>query len=247
MELIRTAHLNILESSTVSLSAGFEDPAHPLWRLHDRDVGRPFKAASAATLEVKVEQEAEPRAVDRLLIPTGHGLHGMTLDVMHSDDDAVYVPAVPQWTQIGPGLIDRSWSAITRRWWKFIVTSPSSAPEFPELFLTATSEWTRNPERPAGPLEDTANVESLETAGGQERFLLHGPGRRQCVYRVPRAPQTMKDQVESLNASWGQGKPFWLGDHEGTWLFGRLRSPLHLQEVDYRTYSFAFDFLEVRP
>jgi hypothetical protein len=41
--------------------------------------------------------------------------------------------------------------------------------------------------------------------------------------------------------------PFWLCDHEGDWIYGRLTSPIKLVEVAFQTYSFDLDFQEVLP
>jgi hypothetical protein len=246
-KVIKCAGLNILETSAVCLAAGTEDPGYPLYRLYDRDAGRLFRAAGAGTLEVRADQGATPRAVDRLIIPAGHNLDGATLEVLHSDDDSACQPAVPQWAQQGAGLINRTWTSVTKRYWKLRITAPSSAPELGELFLTSTYEWERNPERPAGPLESDFNVEHAQTAAGQDRFLVHGAPKRRRPYRVPRCSGAQRDNIEALFSEWAGAKPFWLEDHEGEWIYGRLQGPLNLREMAPGAYGFDFDFLEVLP
>jgi hypothetical protein len=245
--VIKCAGLNILEGSAVSLTSGAEDPGYPLYRLYDRDAGRMFRAASAGTVEVRADQGASPRAVDRLLVPAGHNLDGATLEVLHSDDDAAYDPAVPGWTQQGTGLVNTAWAAVAKRYWKLRITAPSSAPELAELFLTSTYEWERNPERPAGPLEGVFNVEHAQTAAGQDRFLVHGAPKRRRPYRVPRCSEAQKEGVLALFSDWAGSKPFWLEDHEGSWIYGRLQGPLNLRELAPGAYGFDFDFVEVLP
>lgn len=245
--MLKTAHKNILETSTVALSAGTEDPAYPLYRLYDRNIGRVFRPAAAATVEVKVDQGASDNlAVDRLLIPSGHNLAGMTLDIKHSDDDTAYTEAVPQWTGTD-GLMEKSWSPATHRYWKFIITDPPAVPELAELFLTQTYSWERDPARPAGPFDKVFNVENDLTAGGQERFLVHGDPRRQRLYHMPRCGEAQKGGVLDLYDGYGGSRAFWLYDHEGNWIYGRLRAPLNLREEAHQRYSFEFDFLEVLP
>jgi hypothetical protein len=240
--MIKTAHINLLESSAVTLSAGTEDTSCPLYRLYDRNIGRMFMPAAAEALEIKVDQGASgSQAVDRLLIPAGHNLDGMTLDVMHSENDVAYSPAVTQWVPSGSGLINKSWNAVTKRYWKFIITSSGSIPEIAELFLTSTYEWQRNPSRPTGAIEMVMNAENKVTAAGQDRFLVHGDPKRQRVYTVPRCGETQKDAVTALYDSWGGSAPFWLSDHEGNWICGKLT------EVAYQSYAFNFNFLEVLP
>lgn len=243
---MKTLSVNILETSTVTLSAGAQNPSYPLYRLYDRDIGKLFKASAAATLEVKIDQGASNiQAIDRLIIPAGHNLGGMTLDIKHSADDATYTASVSQWVQSGSGLINKDWPSESKRYWKLIITSPASAPEFAELFLGPAYTWQRLPSRPAGPFDDVFNVEHAETASGQDRFLIHGSPKRQRVYRVVNAASAQKADILSLYSAWQGAKPFWLEDHEGAWLYGRLRRPLELKETSHGRYGFDFDFEEV--
>ncbi len=246
--MIKCAYKNILETAAVSLSAGAEDPSYPVYRLYDRDIGRLFRPAAAVTLEVRADQGAAGSlAADRLLIPAGHNLDGMTLDVLYSDNDADYYAAVAQWAQGGNGLINKSWASATHRYWKLKITAPAVIPQFAEIFLTQTYEWERNPARPAGPFDPEFNVEHSQTAAGHDRFLKHGEPRRRRAYQMPVCGQAQKDNVSAFFDGWAGSKPFWLEDHGGAWIFGRLRGPLNLREVAYQAYSFDFDFIEVLP
>jgi hypothetical protein len=245
--LIKTAWINALETSTVSLSAGAEDSGFPLYRLYDRNIGRAFRPSSAETIEIKIDQgTAGCQAADRLIIPSGHNLNSMTLDIKHSDDDAAYTPAVTQWTGTD-GVISKSWSPVTKRYWKFIITSPSSVPEFSELCLTSTYEWEREPALPAWPSEKAFNVESAHTSGGQDRFLIHGEPKRRHPFHIASCSTAQRDEIATLNDGWQGALPFWLCDHEGDWIYGRLTSPIKLVEVAFQTYSFDLDFQEVLP
>lgn len=244
--MIKTAWMNALETSTVSLSAGTEDSGFPFYRLYDRNTGRSFRSTTAETIEIKIDQggTAAPKPIDRLIIPSGHSLEGMTLDIKHSDDDAVYTPAVTQWTATG-SLITKSWSAIARRYWKFIITSPTSVPGLAELFLTSTYEWDKEPASPAWPSEKEFNVEHALTSGGQNRFLIHGEPKRRRAFHIERLSTTQRDEISALSDGLNGALPFWLLDHEDEWIYGRLASPIKLVEIAYQTYSFDFDFLEV--
>ncbi len=245
--MIKTAHINILETSTVSLSAGTEDTAYPLYRLYDRNVGRLFKPTAAETIEIKIDQGAAGNlAVDRLLIPAGHNLDGMSLDIKYSDDDLAYTPAVTQWTGTA-GLINKSWNAATKRYWKFIITTPASIPEIPELFLASTYSWERGPSRPAGQLDKIFNAENAVTSGGQDRFLVHGDPKRRRSYTLPRMGEAQKDNLLALNDAWQGSKPFWLYDHTGVWIYGKLAGPMDVTEAAYQSYGVRFEFMEVLP
>jgi hypothetical protein len=246
--MLKTAHINILETSNVTLTAGTEDSAYPLYRLYDRNIGRVFRPTAAETIEITIDKGASKiEPVDRLLIPAGHTLDGMTLDIMHSDDDVTYTPAAAQWVQSGDGVIEKSWTAVAKRYWKFIVTSPASVPELAELFLTSGYAWPRDPARPAGPLDYELNMISGRTSGGQDRFQSMGPERRRRSYHVPCAPEAQAQALLVLQAGFGARGPFWMYDHAGQWMFGKLEGQLDVTEVAHQTYSVKFDFVEVLP
>ncbi len=245
---MKTAFVNLLEAATVSLAAGAEDPSYPLYRLSDRNVGRLFKPAAAVTIEIKVDQGAGgTQAIDRLIIPSGHNLDGETLDIKHSTDDIVYTPAVAQWVQSGSELIDKSWGALTKRYWKFFITTPSAIPEIAELFLTETYTWARNPQRPGPSMDKSHNVKRDMTVSGQDRFLVNGDPKRRRPYKVPRMPEAMKGELIALNDAWAGAYPFWLYDHEGSWIYGKLASRMDVREVASGQWSLNFDFMEVLP
>ena len=252
MSLVKCCYINILETGTVSLSAGTEDSDYPLYRVYDRDIGRLFKITAAVTMEIKIDQGASGNlAIDRLLIPAGHNLDGMTLDIKYSDNDSAYYTAVSQWVQSGNSLIEKNWSSITHRYWKFIITSPGSIPEIPELFLTQTYEFEQNPRVPWGPFDDEFNVQNEVTAGGQDRFLIHGDAKKQRNYYIYKGDETQKTNIITLNNAWAGAKPFWLCDHDAVWIYGKLRKPIGIKEEDENEsggyYSLDFDFLEVLP
>jgi hypothetical protein len=246
--LIKTAWTNTLETSTVSLSAGAEDPHFPLYRIFDRSTGRSFRPTSAETIEIKIDQggTGTPKPIDRLIIPSGHGLEGMTLDIKYSDDDAAYTACATQWTGT-EGVISKSWSPVTKRYWKFIITSPTVVPELAELFLTLTYEWKKEPAAPALPSEMEFNVEHAMTSGGQDRFLIYGGPKRRRSFYVARCSTSQRDKIAALSDGLEGALPFWLFDHASDWIFGRLTGQLKLVEVAFQTYSFDFDFLEVLP
>lgn len=247
MSLPLNCYQNILETGAVTLATGAENPDFPLWRLSDRDIGLLFKAAEAVTLTVKIDQGAAGNiAVDRLLIPAGHNFSGMTLDIKYSADDVTYTAAVAQWAGAA-GLINNSWASLTRRYWKFIITAPGTIPQFAELFLCPTYTWEQIPNGPSGDMDPLWNVENLVTAGGNDRFLQHGAAKAQRTYDIARAGDTQKTSISALNAAWAGSKPFWLCDHEGQWIFGKLRSPITLKDTGAARHSFRFDFVEVLP
>lgn len=246
---VKCSYKNIFESGTVTLTAGTEDSNYPLYRIYNRDIGLLFKITAAVTMEIKVDQGASGiLAADRLLIPAGHNFNGMTLDIKYSDNDSAYTAAVTQWVQSGNGLIVKEWTSETHRYWKFIITSPGSIPQLAELFLTQTYTWELNPFYPVPGKDKLFNVENTMTAGGQDRFLIHGDSKRQFNYVVPYAAETQKDNIITLNDAWEGAKPFWIYDVDNdTWVFGKLLTLLNVTEISNQKYGFEFNFIEVLP
>ena len=241
--MIKHAHFNLLEGSTVSLALGTEDT--PLTRLWDRNVGRVFRPTAAETIEVKIDQgEGGGDSIDALMVSAGHNLSGMTLDILHSTDDAAYTPAVTQWTGT-EGLMTKSWQPLVKRYWKFRITSPASPPELAELFLTCVYEWPRNPARPAGRLDREFNVEAMQTQSGLDRFAVRGPAKRLRSYALSSIGEAHKDALVELNEAWAGSKPFWLHDHTGEWIYGTLGEPMQMEEVAHQRYGLGFEFREV--
>lgn len=242
--MIKTAHQNILESSAVTLASGSEDSAFPLGRLYDRGLSMLFKSTLAETLDVVVDQGDSPLQADTLIIAPGHNLEGVTLSLMHSDDGIGYTEAVAPWVA-GTGTIEVSWLPLVKRYWKFTVNSPTEIPAIGEMFITSAYEWQRMPERPVHALEGVPNITRAETSAGAARMLVHGPLRRRRVYSVPRCPQDMAARMLELWDSWGQGRPFWLLDHEGQWMYVSVAGEMDLTEEASGYWSFKLDFMEV--
>ncbi|MDO8282703.1 MAG: hypothetical protein Q7U10_08825 [Thermodesulfovibrionia bacterium] len=244
MAKVKACYINILETSTVTLTLGTEDVAFPLYRLYDRECSDLFKITAAATFQIKVNQGAI-KAIDRLLIPAGHNLSGLTLTFSYSDYDADDYSQVEQWTQSGNALIDIPLdSSMTHKYWKLTVASPSAIPQIPELFLTSTYEFERNPSRPCDK-DKRFNVERLQEAGGQPRYIKHGEPRAYRLYALPRMTAAQSTNIQVLNDAWDGCKPFFLCDHNGVWLFGELLSPIGLAEESSDKDSCTLEFQEI--
>jgi hypothetical protein len=154
----------------------------------------------------------------------------------------------------GVGTIDSLSMKITTltpnaraNWWKFIVLSPSVTPELTELFLTDAYQWSRNPSRPTGPLDQEHNVRADQDAAGRMRYVEFGDPKELRSYSLPNIDEAQKDELVALNNTWLGKKPFYLKDHEGVWIFGRLASRIDLTEILNERYSAVFDFIEELP
>jgi hypothetical protein len=244
--MIKLAYKNLLEgTTTVSLTSGTAHASYPLYRLYDRKIGLIFQSTAAETIVIHIDQGASNiQAADRLIIPVGHNLDGETLDIEWSDNDSAWTPAVTQWTGDSGAQI-KSWSSISHRYWRFTITSPSSAVEIPELFLTQTYEFEKNPSRPVNNLDDLLNVTNNISAGGQDHFLINGDPKKRREYIIRLATEAQKTNLETFYAEYGGSKPFWLFDLDDEWIYGKLSGPLSLNKVTSLYYDFNFPFLEV--
>lgn len=234
---------NILETGDVSLATGIESSLTPLYRLYDRSPTTYFKPTAAVTTTIKVDQSSNPIAISALLIPSGHNLAGMTLDIKWSDNDSDYTAATPQWTG-ADGNIVKTWDAITHPYWKFIITSPASVPQISELFLSPGYEFERNPYLGSGSFEPVYNVENKMTSGGQDRFLIKGAAKQQRNYTLKGTTQAQRDNFLALYSAWAGANPFWIVDHEGVPIFCKLTSDPNLVETQYG-FDFNLNILEV--
>lgn len=190
-----------------------------------------------------VKDYATVQSVDRLLIPAGHNLEGVLVTVESSETDSGY--AVDAEFTGTPGVISQALTGGRKQYWKVTFTSPVDVPEIPELFLSGTYEWERGPDLVTGPLEPVHDVLVERTAGGQTRFLIGGASRRQRSYSLKKCGPAQRENLLSLYSEWAGHKPFWLCDTDGQWIFGRLRAPLGLKQLEHEVYSLEFQFEEV--
>lgn len=244
----RILYTNILETGTVTLGAGTADAEFVLANLYDRDPGVPFKPTAAVTIVIKIDQGASSiQAVDRIML-LGN-LDGMTLDIEHSTDDAAYTPAVPQWVQAGNGLVNKTWASLTKRYWRFIITTPASVPEIMELFLGLTYELERNPSYGslARGLRD-GNVRT-DLDGGCVVFYDKWVGQQKKYRRWPlsRATSAMAANVNALDAACAGKRPFFVEDDDGTWFFAEQLKRLEESAKGYNYSSYELEVLEVLP
>ena len=94
MPEVKHSYTSLAETGTTTLSDGAADADFPLYRVYDRNIGRPFKGSAAVTTTIKVDQGASgTQAIDRLIVPDGHNLSGELCHLQYSDDDSFYVDA----------------------------------------------------------------------------------------------------------------------------------------------------------
>lgn len=247
MPTLLAVYKNILETGTVTLTAGTAHASFPLVRLYDRGIGRLFKITAAVTLEVRVDQGASGNiAIDRMIIPAGHNLDGMTCDIQHSPDGSVWTDAVTQWVQSGSGLLDKVWSSLTKRYWRFKITTPASAPQFHELFFGPTFSFAYDPE--FGWVDDVDwNVENRVTSGGQDRFCKYGDEKEVREYILDLLDNTEKANIKALRDACAGTKPLWIYDMTGQWLYMKLDKPTAFPNIEPNLWKSTLALKEVLP
>lgn len=245
MAKLKTYHLNILESSTVT-SDPAADSSFPVTRLYDRHIGRFYKAGSAADTTIHIDQGASNiQEVDTLIIPKDHNLSTLSCTLSYSDNDSDWT-IVSSWTQADSSQIEKPFTAATHRYWRLVVSSPASAVQIAEVFLTKSYEWDRNPEELDRGVYPEFNVERKEDSGGRPRFIVYGSSKRRREYNLYKIHDTDKTQIEALNESWAGSKPFYLKDHDSNLMYGELISPLQFR-LSGSYADTPFHFLEVLP
>jgi hypothetical protein len=246
MAAIKTACVNLLESATVTLTAGTAAAGYPLYRAYDRDIGRMFAGSAAATTTIHADQGAAGAvSVSSLFVPAGHvGLVGETLSLQHSPDNSTWTDGLTPFAPVAGDIIVDVTGGV-KRYWAFSVASPAAAPQLAELFLGPVVTWGRSPSRPGGPQESLMNVTVAVSATGRPRYEINGQSLRQRNYTLYNISSAQRVGFEALWAAWAGSKPFFLCDHEGAWIYGRFTAQPGLKETAPGTYSATVSFLEV--
>ena len=122
-------------SDVVRLADGF------IQRLATTDI------APTGLTEIKIDQTIPGTlAADRLIIPVGHNLGGITLTLEHASSDswpgtaAVLTPAIPTAGALFSATFTRVTPAPGNKWWRLSFTKTDAAIQIPELWLTETIE-----------------------------------------------------------------------------------------------------------
>jgi hypothetical protein len=238
---------NILESGTVTVTS--ENSAFPKAALYDRDIGFLFKGnTTPANFYITVDQGASiSYEVDRLIIPAGHNLDGLALKLQYSTDNfGSDINDALSWTQSGSGLIDKTFTAQTKRYWRLNIASPASAPELAEMFLTKQIPFIYNPEF-GGPVGKKRNIDRTESRAGEAQKVKNGDARRSYKYGWSILEAAEKDMLEAWDDDCEGTKNFYLIDTDGNTVFVERLGDLIFTPIGYQQYQTSFDLLEVVP
>jgi hypothetical protein len=246
MAKVKTHTRNILENSTVTSSPTGET-SYPTYHLYDRRIGRNYQASAASTTTISIDQGAVTSyEVDTLIIPSGHNLTGLVLSLDSSPNNSTWTTQ-STWTQSGSGQIHKTFTAVTVRYWRLVITSPASKPYLGELYLTKSYEWDRNPKELDRGNYPMFNVQRLEDSGGRPRYIELGDKREIREYELEFISGTHRTSIVDLNTAWAAKNPFYMLDTDGnTLLFVELTSPLEFKRSgDYANCT--FNVMEVLP
>lgn len=248
MAQIKILYRNILENSTVNPTN--ENTSYPKYRLYDRDIGKLFKGnSSAATWSITIDQQSSAThtiyPIDRLIIPSGHNLNGIGLRIQYSSDNfAGDINTATSWTQSTTGIIDKSITSNTQRYWRISIFD-HSIPELPELFLGKDYSFQRNPGY-GSRTGKKANVMREETQSGKRRAIKLGELKNTRTYELSVIETSQKDDFETWFEHTEGLKPVYLTDEAGNVLYVELLNDLDFSyKARNNIYSVVLEFQEV--
>jgi len=245
MANIIVGYRNILENSTVTVTT--ENASFPKYRLYDRDIGKLFKGtAFASPFAITADQGATTiYEVDRLVIPVGHNLNGLVCKLQYSTTGAWAGEQVDalSWTQGDALIIDKTFTAATKRYWRLIVTAPATIVEMPEMFLTKIYTFERNPGY-GSRVGKQKNISRTETQSGRVRRVKFGEPRALAAYDLL-ILTAQKTSLESWDTATEGTKCFYVWDEGGTIRFMELINDLDFSYRANGIWNSHLDLLEV--
>jgi hypothetical protein len=236
---------NIMETGTVSLTAGTAHADYPLARLYDRNISDLFKTTAAVTTEIQVDQGASGNiAIDTCIIAGGHNLDGETIDIQHSPNGSVWTDATTQFTGTA-GTIIKTLTGGTKRYWRVKITNPSAAVEIPEIFFTPAYTWEAEPSYPLERLQENFNVNKVTDLKGENYYLKLGESKRVRRYTIELVLTAQKDNFLDLRADWAGYKPFYITDHEGSLIFVEFDNEENVSSSKQDLFQIDMNLVEV--
>ena len=251
MPTVQFAFANLLEQSGAVVTVTDAASGNPKEHLFDRDLVFPWKAADAAgDKEIKVDQGAGGTfGVDIALI-AGHNLAGLTCFLEHSPDNTVwsgYDGGAGSFVAAA-GIIELpvSGGPLTKRYWRLRITSPSSAPEVGELFLTEQKTFERN-YRFGAAWGKEPNITVLRGPSGAAYKAKRGATQKTFQIEVANVPTSFKDTLLAEEAAGGDSlKPFWFWDLDAgaTRYWMELMAPVRAVHTSFDRWSIRLSMME---
>lgn len=214
---LKIIYRNILENSTVTVTT--ENASFPKYRLYDRSIAKLFKGTGfASPFDIRADQGAVTSyPVDRLIIPVGHNLNGLSCGLYYSANDVDYT-TVEEWTQPNALLISKTFAAQTKRYWIFHAQAPATIVELPEMSLGKSYTFAVNPVW-GSRQGRKRNILSDETRSGYDRDVKFGELRRVRTYDLKDMENAQEAELEALETLCEGVKPFWVEDHNSSVIF----------------------------
>ena len=168
----------------------------------------------------------------------------------HTGDATINVVTVGatdalSWTQGDVLVINKSFAAQTKQYWRLLITEdPAAPPEIPEIYLTKDYTFVQNPSYGArGGYQ--LNVLREETFSGRVRRVKFGSSRRVRNYNLPYFTTTDKAAFEAWEAVWDGIKYFYITDVDGTLIYMELLNDLLFIDDAPNTWSCELQLFEV--
>jgi len=246
MANVTICYRNIFETGTTTSTD--ENTSYPLYRTYDRDIGKLFKFNThGANLYVKVNQGASSYQVSRLIIPVGHTLNGLNLKLQYSTTGAYGGEQVDalSWAQADALVINKTFAAQTKQYWRFLITSdPAAPPEMPEIYLTDDYVFEENVSIDV--VEGTQrNVKREETLSGRVRKIKLGYPREARNYSLRAITAAQKTNIEAWETVYDGTKDFYILDHNGDLLFCENLTDIEFRYVTSILTNVEMDLLQV--
>lgn len=218
---VKIIYRNILENSIVEVTT--EDASFPAYRLFDRDIGKLFKGTDfSSPFTILLDQGAViSYEVNRLIIPFGHNLNGLACSLRYSTDNfGSDDHEAVGWTQGNALLIDKTFTAQTKQYWKLNITAPATIVEMPEMFLGKSYTFIVNPLFGAREARKRNELND-QTRSGLDFDVQFGDLREYRAYEMKDIESAQKAEFKALETLCGGVKPFWLEDHLGNLIYGK--------------------------
>ena len=240
-------YINILETAQTVVPTDV-NIGYPKGRLYDRDIGKEFRGLTfpANWYLVVTQYVTNIIQVDRLIIPAGHNFNGLSLKLQYSTTGAWAGEQVDalSWAQTDALIINKSFTAASKQYWRLNVIAPTSVPTMTEFYLTKDYTWEIPPN--FGLREGyKRNMIRGETRSGRTRVVLLGEPRRSRQYELRYFSVTQKTDFENWEIANQGAKFFYLTDHNGTLIFMEMLNDMTFIPNSALWWSCDFDFLEV--
>lgn len=243
MSLIRIATRNLFEEATSVTVTGTPTTGYPAARLWDRGIAREFRMAGAGGHYLTFTGGLSAAEANALIIPAGHSLSGLAVEVWKSADGATWGSAYSSATPASNAISVQEFTAVAAAYWRLRFPVDSTV-ALAEAHLTNILTFERAPARPGGALETEFNVSVDPSSAGVPRYIEYGPERRRRSYEFANYSATGAAEIKARLDALRMAKDFWLCDHAGVWIFGNVLAPVIPVEIAAGRCSFSFDFLE---